>query len=239
MLQFFRALRRLSAAASERRRFVSVNVAWLRLVHVTAVVAPLAACGGESRRYVESAPSSETSDPPPSAPPLACPAELLVEFGPSMTVGTLPDGVTVDTLAVPDYSIAPNPPAAGVPYPEPDPSAWDRSETPAGACVFRLHGVDARCYPKGATFFTGSCGGLADGRPLIAPYSFYDAYKCTDVSPGCAASDPWSGEPGNWWYFAPESAAVTRLVVCAPACANSFFGYGGCLRLHPNELACP
>ena len=46
---------------------------------------------------------------------------------------------------------------------------------PAGACVFRLHGVDTRCYPKGATFFTGSCSGLGDGRPLIATTVLGDA----------------------------------------------------------------
>lgn len=210
-----------------------------RTVRVVAAVTFLVACGGESRRYVSTSPSSETSEPAPNAAPPNCPTELLVEFGPAMAVGALPDGVTVDTLQVPDYSVAPNPPAEGVPYPEPDPSTWDRSETPAGACVFRLHGVDTRCYPKGATFFTGSCNGLDEGRPLIAPDSFYDEYKCKDVAPGCPASDPWSGEPGNWWYFSPESDSVTNLVVCAPACANSFYGYGGCLRLHPNQLTCP
>ncbi len=197
------------------------------------------ACGGESRRYVGGPSPSETSEPTPAPDVPVCPPELLVEFGPDMTIGTLPDGVAIDSLQVPDYSLAPNPPPAGVPYPAPDPAEWDRSDLPAGACVFRLHGVDARCYPKGATFFTGSCSGLEDGRPLIAPSSFYDKYRCTSVAPGCPASDPWSGEPGYWWYFVPRSDTVTDLVVCAPACANSFFGYGGCLRLHPNELTCP
>lgn len=199
----------------------------------------LGACGGESRRYVSDAPSSTASESPPDSAPLACPPELLVEFGPDMTIGALPDGVSVEALQVPDYSVGPNPPASGVPYPPPDPPAWDRSELPAGACVFRLHGVDTACYPKGATFFTGSCSGLEDGRPLTAPSSFYDQYKCTNVAPGCPASDPWSGEPGYWWYFTAESDSVADLVVCAPACANSFYGYGGCLRLHPNELTCP
>jgi len=209
---------------------LGVVLAWCALVF---------ACGGESRRYVSGASSSEASaSPAPQSPP-NCPPELLVEFGPELAIGALPDGVSIESLQVPDYSVAPNPPPEGVPYPTPDPSEWDRSELPAGACVFRLHGVDARCYPKGATFFTGSCGGLEDGRPLIAPSSFYDEYKCTDVVPGCPASDPWSGEPGFWWYFVPESDTVTELVICAPACANSFYGYGGCLRLHPNELTCP
>jgi hypothetical protein len=227
---------------ARRDGFFFGGVGYVARATVLATCVASSACGGESRRHVSTAPSSDTSDSAPVAPPLACPAELLLEFGAAMVVGALPDGVTVDPLQVPDYSAAPNPPAEGVPYPAPDSSAWDRSDVPAGACVFRLHGVDSRCYPKGASFFTGSCSGLEDGRPLIAPDSFYDEYKCTDTMPGCPVSDPWSGEPGNWWYFAPGNDGddgVATLVVCAPACANSFYGYGGCLRLHPNELTCP
>ena len=204
-------------------------------VYVLVCVASVFACGGESRRTIPNAAPSATTEPVPSA----CPPELLLEFGPAMAVGSLPSGITVEPLQVPDYSVAPGFPDAGVPYPTPDPATWDRSELHAGACVFRVTGLELGCYPKGGRFVTGSCSGLEDGRPLVSPASFYDDHQCDGVAPGCITADAWNGEPGAWWYFAPRDAGVTDLVVCAPACANSFYGYGGCLRLRPNALTCP
>jgi len=229
----------------------------LRGAPLLAVLVPATGCGGESRR-LEPAPSdaaavaSATPTPTPVLPdcgsaatdldagaPSAgrCPS-LLLDVDPRAHDTCRSDGVTVEPLQLPDsFDFDALEPQTG-PFPDqnPDPATWDRSALPAGACVFRLHGVDASCYPLGGTFFTGSCAGQVEGRQ-IEPYSFYEAYSyCTSgPAPGCPSADPRVGEPGNWWYFVDQGDAAD-LVICAPECWNSFALSGGCLRLNPTAL---
>lgn len=170
-----------------------------------------------------------------------CPNELLIDIDPRVTDPTISDRVSVDPIQEPVFpDPAVPPPGAPLPDPNPDPSTWDHSEIPAGACVFRLWGVDANCYPSGGEFFTSSCAAVSAGGPLIAPSSYYDAPRC-GVIPGCPSAEPYLGEPGYWWYFGESGVfgndAFTDIVICAPECANSF-AMGGCLRLRPNGSRC-
>jgi hypothetical protein len=139
-----------------------------------------------------------------------------------------PDGITIEPLQTPDYPYPIPYPYPALPAPNPDPATWDRSELPANACVFRLHGVNAACFPNGGIFFTGSCSSLMGGIG-VAPGSFYDSHAC-NVEPGCPTADISAGEIGYWWYLVDRGDA-TDLVICAPECAGSFTSFGGCLSL--------
>jgi hypothetical protein len=130
-------------------------------------------------------------------------------------------GVSVEPLQAPDYGVRPEDHVAS--YVLPDASAWDRSPRPAGACVFRLHGVSASCLSHG-TLWEGGCP--APGKPSVAPGSFYETSLCGQaLVPGCPISDPWSNI-GNWWYLQHDGADVD-LVVCAPECAAAIADPGG------------
>jgi hypothetical protein len=137
-------------------------------------------------------------------------------------------GVYVEPLQVPDYGTRPN--NYFPQYDLPDPSSWDRSMLPAGACVFRVHGMAANCVRDGI-LFEGECP--APGVGGVAPGGFYGGPYCgQNVGPGCPIADPWS-EVGYWWYMQPDGANVD-LVICAPECAGAFAWTGGaCLKLSP------
>lgn len=239
-------------------------------VTVAATCVAVSACGGESRRHVYTVPSSETSDPEPgevpapspptsgtatpiptgsatAAPPLGtgrvlppadCPAELEVDVDPRNPVATFDGIVTVVPLQEPGAWNTDPPPVADR---DPDPSTWDRSSTPAGACVFHLYGVDGRCYPEGGTFFTGPCVALDGPGPKVAPGSYYENPGICSGAPGCPSTSADIGAPGYWWYlgdpFLIGEQIVTDLVICAPECFQSFTPNGGCLRLRPNVSA--
>jgi hypothetical protein len=134
-------------------------------------------------------------------------------------------GVSAEPLQVPSYAARPGNYAPE--YDEPDPSTWDRSPLPAGACVFRIHGLHANCQRNGVLFE----GGCASG---VAPGSFYDTQYCAqNVDPGCPSADPWRESTGYWWYTQPDGADVD-LVVCAPECNIAITqSQGACLRLRP------
>jgi hypothetical protein len=172
------------------------------------------------------------------APPPDCPARLDIDINPSAGAPTLSSGVTIEPLQVPTF---PNPivvPPHACYGANPDPATWDYSDIPAGACVFRLHGVLAECYPSGGTFFTGSCASIDGGGVKIAPGSFYDAHACGDVAPGCPSADPWTSGAGYWWYLVDRGRSVADLVICAPECAASFAENGGCLALRSTAVDC-
>jgi hypothetical protein len=100
---------------------------------------------------------------------------------------------------------------------------------PAGACVFRVHGMGANCVRNGI-LFVGDCPG--PGVAGTAPTGFYDWPYCgQNVVPGCPTADPW-GPVGLWWYLQPDGANVD-LVVCAPECAAGIDSAGACLNLFP------
>jgi hypothetical protein len=186
--------------------------------------------------------STATSTPSPPATNVGdesaatgCPEELLLDIDPKVDQLTESGAITIEPLQEPDFSnIPPYDFDAGLPDQNPDPATWDRSDLPAGACVFRLYGVQAGCYSGGGIFFTDSCSTLKSDRGVnVAPSSFYDTNTCTGVAPGCPSADPYEFEPGSWWYLVPRSDDVTDLVICAPECASSFYLEGGCLRLRP------
>lgn len=222
---------------------------WRRALCSVAVIcgALVGACGGEARRPSDASPPAPTTDtvptsstpacPPPGPPPsLDCPAELLLDVDPRVAETTVSGSVRIEPIQEPEFPYpVVFPPDTPLPDPNPDPATWDRSDVPAGACVFRLWGVNAACYPSGGTFFTESCAAVGAGGPLIAPGSYYDGNEC-GRAPGCPSAEPYIVSSGYWWYFGNSGVAesgevFTDLVICAPECANSF-AMGGCLRLH-------
>jgi hypothetical protein len=143
-------------------------------------------------------------------------------------------GVTVEPLQVPSFGGA----AAYYGPPAPDPSTWDRSPLPAGACVYRLHGVNPACFPLGGSLWPYDCAELeSDSEPRVLPFSFYEMYGCHDVAPGCPASLPGTLQPGHWWYLSPVSETETDLVICAPLCDETYFSVA-CLILNDSRDRC-
>jgi hypothetical protein len=140
----------------------------------------------------------------------------------------------VEPLQVPQFGS--RPPNYYPPDPGVDPALWDRSALPAGACVFRLHGMPGSCIRPGY-IFEGTCtrlddGGLAPSPGEPSPGDFYENNTCAQgIAPGCPSSNPW-GYDGFWWYMVPRGAD-TDLVVCAPECAQAFQANGQtCLTIH-------
>jgi hypothetical protein len=156
----------------------------------------------------------------------SCPAANIL-IAPHATIDT-GSGLYAEPLQVPTFGTRPN--GYFPHYDLPDPSSWDRSPLPTGACVFRVHGMGAECVRNGI-LFEGECP--APGFPGAAPASFYDGPYCgQSVVPGCPISDPW-GDEGNWWYLQPDGANVD-LVICAPECAtDGIDSDGACLSLSP------
>jgi hypothetical protein len=199
----------------------------------------LLACGGESRRRQPAivsdagAPNAATdagadANPVPRPKPASCPTLTLPIDATSLAV-TEVDGVVIEPLQLPDYPAEPAPSCPGCgPSGDPDPSTWDRSELPANACVFRLHGVSAACYPLGGTIYTDSC----ETWPKVAPGTFYEHYACSGVVPGCPTPEPYNHALGYWWYLVDRGDAAD-LVICAPECAGSFKHGPACAVLDP------
>jgi hypothetical protein len=182
-----------------------------------------------------SAPSTTPTAPLPTttgtesspSPPVSCPTnevafELSLEVG---SITTEADGTTIETLQVPDYP-APDY-TQPAPQPNSDPATWDRSELPAGACVFRVHGVHAACFPTGGVIRSNDP--TADQRPLVAS-SYYDLEGCS-VEPGCPSADT-QVSLGWWWYLADRGDA-TDIVICAPDCAYYLMPDSAIVWLYP------
>ncbi|MEP7053322.1 MAG: hypothetical protein ABJB12_23365, partial [Pseudomonadota bacterium] len=110
-----------------------------------------------------------------------------------------------------------------------DPATWDRSPLPAGACVYRIHGLTPNCQRAG-TLEPDSCEGYSfGGSPAEVP-SYYETSVCTRrIAPGCPTADPWNAS-GHWWYLQPDGENVD-LVLCAPECASPALKDSGCLHL--------
>lgn len=99
------------------------------------------------------------------------------------------------------------------------PETWDRSELPAGACVFRIHGVAPDCLARGGRLQYGPCGGL--GIPVV-PTGYYEQPYCEQgIAPGCPTSEAWRSINAIW-YAAPDASAAdsTLLVICAAICGQ-------------------
>lgn len=179
--------------------------------------------GGASSAGASSATLPGCPDPTLSA---TCPA-LKADLDFSGTTSSTSGSVWVEPLQIPQYGT--RPPA--YPWADlPDPSLWDRSAMPAGACVFRLHGVPASCLRPGFIFF-GSCAQNAiPEAPRVAPGSYYDSGQCGHgIAPGCPVAVPWN-RVGYWWYLLAQGAD-TDVVVCAPECADLASNGDACLEL--------
>jgi hypothetical protein len=175
------------------------------------------------------------ADPVPPPKPASCPSLRLPIDATNFAVLEV-DGVLIEPLQLPDYP-EPTPPRWECgPSGDPDPSTWDRSELPANACVFRLHGVSAGCYPFGGTIFTSPCETL-DAGPKVAPGTFDEHYACTGVVPGCPTPEPYYYATGYWWYLVDRGDAAD-LVICAPECAGSFQYGPACAVLKPHPGTC-
>ncbi len=154
-------------------------------------------------------------------------------FDPSSAETTVSSGITVEPLQLPMFDDA-----VGIyrgPM-NPDPSTWDRSALPQGACVYRLHGINADCYPEGGAIYAARCGELS--ADVVQPFSFYEVNHCRDIAPGCPSAAIATGAPGAWWYLSRVSDTVADLVICAPECGTAFTQTEACLMLDPNWGTC-
>src|SRR6185369_11832 len=140
-------------------------------------------------------------------------------------------GVWVEPLQIPDYSLEFPATQPGL-EPKVEPSDWDRSPLPAGACVLRIHGLSGACLQPGA-LYVGTCAALSDpATPRISSVSFYEALSCRQgIAPGCPSAGATTWGDGNWWYLVARGED-TDLVLCAPQCAGLFSAEKhACLRM--------
>jgi hypothetical protein len=138
----------------------------------------------------------------------------------------LPSGAWAEPVQVPPLDRDPN----AEPLPPVQPDQWDRSEVPADACVFKLHGLERGCLAPSMTLGFGSCEPLPPGQHRVIPFGFYESMHCAEgVAPGCPPPGSGAGD-GQWWYLVPNPSAPSEatLVICSQLCMN--FG--------PNGLAC-
>jgi len=190
----------------------------------TQSVAGQPAAAGEAGAPSTGAPSLVALGcPDPAGNVAACPAVTAdLDFrSPSDDLGSS----WVEPLQIPQFGSRP---AGYYPDPSVDPALWDRSARPAGACVFRLHGVSGSCLRPGL-ISEGSC--LYDAGPHVSPGDFYESNSCgLGIAPGCPTSDPWSHN-GYWWYMVPRGPDID-VVICAPECAQQLQpSVRGCLTL--------
>jgi hypothetical protein len=159
--------------------------------------------------------------PDPAGSVAACP-EVQADLDFRNTSGNISSS-WVEPLQIPQFGTSP---AGYYSSAQPvDPALWDRSALPAGACVFRLHGVPGSCLREG-NIFLGPC--LFDGGPRVSPGDFYENNRCGQgIAPGCPTSDPGSYD-GFWWYMVPRGPDID-VVICAPECAQ---------ELQPSAQAC-
>jgi len=135
--------------------------------------------------------------------------------------------VWVEPLQIPDYPVE-----APTHSPEVDPSQWDRSPLPAGACVLRIHGLSGACLRRGL-LHVGTCAALADPEAShVVPFGYYEGSACEDgIAPGCPSAAASDSRSGFWWYLMARGQD-TDLVVCAAECKTTFGSEKhACLRL--------
>lgn len=140
-----------------------------------------------------------------------------------------PSGVWAEPLQIPTYLPMTIPP--DVDWTPIEPEAWDRSELPGGACVFRIHGVAPDCLGRGARLQYGACGGL--GIPVV-PTGYYEQPFCAQgIAPGCPTDEAWRSINAIWYaaldLSAPDS---TLLVICAGICGQELMALQPQLCLH-------
>jgi hypothetical protein len=176
--------------------------------------------------------SSAAGAPPGCTLPGAqCPTPVNLELDLTKETDDADSGVSAEPIQAPEYGL--RPPGDYPPSVNTDPTTWDRSALPAGACVFRLRGWPADCMEP-ATIINGSCVNDFISNPT-AGVSYYELGMCQKgVAPGCPTADPWNAS-GNWWYLLPDPDGVNAdLILCAPACAATLALYGSvCFAVTP------
>jgi hypothetical protein len=138
-------------------------------------------------------------------------------------------GIWVEPLQIPIPKYTQDPSEN---LPEIEPSKWDRSSLPAGACVLRIHGRSGSCLRRGL-LFAGTCASRADpNASLVVPFSYYEGDSCRQgIAPGCPSASASDSNNGYWWYLVGRGEA-TDLVVCAPQCGTLFHSVKhGCLSM--------
>jgi hypothetical protein len=152
-----------------------------------------------------------------------CPPLVSLELDLTKETADLDAGVSAEPIQAPQYGL--RPPGDYPPSVNTDPSTWDRSALPAGACIFRLRGWPANCVQL-ATIVNGGCVKDFISNPTVG-VSYYELGMCEKgVAPGCPTADPWNAS-GNWWYLLPDADGVNAdLILCAPACAATLALYG-------------
>lgn len=99
---------------------------------------------------------------------------------------------------------------------------------PAGACVFRIHGLTPECYQLGRHNWikNRACDDfLLTG---FSPAAYYDARDAVSpsVEPGCPSPNWGASAQGYWWYLNAVGPDTADVVICAPECANAFASSG-------------
>ena len=170
---------------------------------------------------------SDLSNSCPQAPnERSCPAtELDIRFTRDPVVPRA--GVWVEPLQIPNYTQDPS-----EYLPKVDPSKWDRSARPVGACVLRIHGLSGSCLRRG-NLFANTCASRADPDGAhVVPFGYYEEDSCSQgIAPGCPSAAASDSNNGYWWYLVARGED-TDLVVCAPQCGNLFVEVKqGCLSI--------
>lgn len=110
------------------------------------------------------------------------------------------------------------------------PESWDRSELPAGACVFRVHGAPADCFAERGRLTFGACD--PGGPPRPVPVGYYESSRCSEgVAPGCP-KQPW-GNQSYAWYAVREADDAVTIVLCAGLCETALQANGACMSHAP------
>lgn len=195
--------------------------------------------GGEQGCQPELAPTADGELMPPKldcsnageAPPRGSCPRLEITIHPDRREATCAEhGVVIEPLQIPEkdeYG-----PVWLCTSSELNPASWDSTERPLGAAVFRLHGVDTQCYPRGFLVIGGTCAALAESGEFIAPNEFHENFECSAV-PGCPPPQRGHSEPGNWHYVVPQGPDTLDVVICAAQYFEAFSGGNACLRLAP------
>lgn len=136
-------------------------------------------------------------------------------------------GVWAEPLQVPPSQPMMIPPQT-MPTP---PERWDRSELPAGACVFRVHGAPSDCLGEVGQVTLGVCA--PDRAPI--PLGYYELPNCDrGIAPGCPARDSYALDSFVWYAVTDAGEAnETTLVICPALCESVVQAGAVCLRHSP------
>jgi hypothetical protein len=163
-----------------------------------------------------------------------CPEDSWGSCGPgfSLELSATEPTTAVNGMWAEPLQMEPPPPLSFPPGPRQSPEEWDRSERPAGACVFRVHGIPPGCFGLGADLSLVSCR-IPGPRPI--PPSYYELPGCADgIAPGCPTAADGSSTQNYSWYAVPAADGTATVVLCARFCEMLLATQVACLKAKPD-----